>query len=120
MSPPATTSSTSTPRTTASPCTATLTRFDIEAMAISDAGPEQPRKSSGYRRLQTRHRALVAQHDALLAENAALLYQQRQLQQDVDRLLQQHDRLMQNAKAQSLTPWFQSANQVLAQLAAAP
>ena len=84
------------------------------------ATPEQPRKSSGYRRLQVRHRALIAEHDALLSENAALTYQQEQLQQDIDRLLEQHGRLMQNAKATPASNWFEGANLTLAQLAAAP
>ena len=76
---------------------------------------------SGYRRLQNRHRALIADHEALLVENAALTYQQQQLQQDIDRLLEQHGRLMQNARAPSQAQsWFESANLVLAQLAANP
>lgn len=85
-----------------------------------EATSEQPRKSSGYRRLQVRHRTLIEQNESLQRDYYALLDQQRELQQDVDRLLAEHQRLMQRAKAPSPKGWFEGANLSLAQLAAAP
>ena len=76
------------------------------------------KKSSGYRRLQGRNRNLIAEHEALKAEHQGVLAEQETLQADIDKLLQQHQRLMQSARTPQ--PWFEGANQVLAQLAAAP
>jgi uncharacterized protein (DUF3084 family) len=87
----------------------------------TEAAPEQPRKSSGYRRLQTRHRALIGDHEALQRDYYALLDQQRELQADIDRLLEQHGRLVQTVKAPpQASNWYETANLTLAQLAVAP
>jgi uncharacterized protein (DUF3084 family) len=92
-----------------------------DVQQIDMAPAPGPKKSSGYRRLQVRHRELIGAHEALKAEHQGLLADQQSLQADVDKLLQQHRRLMETARApQPQQPWFESANQVLAELAAAP
>jgi hypothetical protein len=84
-----------------------------------DLGPApEPKKSSGYRRLQVRNRDLIAAHEALQAEHRELLEAQTALQGDIDKLLEQHKRLMQTVRAPQA--WFESANLILAQLGEAP
>ena len=89
---------------------------------VSEAPPEPvPRKSSGYRRLQVRHRTLIEQHEALKAELAERDQIESELQASIERLLEQHKRLMQTVRTpQPQQPWFEGANQVLAQLAVDP
>jgi hypothetical protein len=57
----------------------------------------------------------------LQVEHRELLEAQETLQRDIEVLLEQHKRLMQTVRApQPPQPWFEGANQVLAQLAVAP
>src|SRR6476659_420578 len=92
------------------------TMTDTQPIDIVSSPPSKG--SSGYRRLQQRHKALIAEHEALKREHGQLVAEQQGLQTDVDNLLQQHSRLMQAARTPQ--PWFEGANQVLAQLSEAP
>jgi hypothetical protein len=74
----------------------------------------EPRKNSGYRRLQVRHRALIVERDALKPELVERDEREAELQTSIDRLLEQHKRLMQTVRAPQ--PWFENAHQVLGQL----
>jgi uncharacterized protein (DUF3084 family) len=85
-----------------------------------EAAPEQPRKSSGYRRLQQRHHELIAEHEALRSDHAVLLSEQMELQQDINRLLEQHGRLMRDVKSPPSANWFEGAHTVLNQIATQP
>jgi uncharacterized protein (DUF3084 family) len=82
---------------------------------------QSSRPRSGYGRLRIRHRDLIADHEALKAEHRELLAAQSDLQGSIDRLLEQHKRLMQSVRSPAAPqPWFEGANQVLAQLSATP
>jgi hypothetical protein len=75
--------------------------------------PTPTRKSSGYRRLQTRHRDLIAIHERLQNEHDAL-------KDDVERLLAQHTRLMDAVKSGPNLNWHELANCTLPNLRPTP
>ena len=91
-----------------------MTETQIEIGSNGEKQQEPSRPRSGYGRLRLRHRALIAE----LAERDE---REAELQQSIDRLLEQHKRLMQTVRAPAAaTPWFESANLILAQLSEAP
>jgi chromosome segregation ATPase len=94
---------------------------DAQQIDLEPTTAPAPKKSSGYRRLQVRHHSLLVEHEVLKAELAERDEHEAELQASIERLLEQHQRLMQTVRApQPQQPWFEGANQVLAQLAQAP
>jgi hypothetical protein len=78
--------------------------------------PESKPKSHGYGRLRARHHRLIAEHESLKAD-----YEAQQI--EIGRLLAEHKRLMAAVRSPqqvAQVPWFEGANQVIAQLAANP
>ena len=94
---------------------------DVQQIDLGPTPVPEPKKSSGYRRLQVRHRDLIASHEALKAELLERDEREADLQASIERLLEQHKRLMKTVRTpQPQQPWFESANQILASLAEAP
>jgi vacuolar-type H+-ATPase subunit D/Vma8 len=73
----------------------------------------EPKKSSGYRRLRFRHRALIEQHEALQAEHQELQAEHAAMEAEIERAAREaFSRLAQAPQK----PWFETADQILAQV----